>query len=185
MRPLPCRNIAGPREPLLLEPHSQSVAFQSPGRPSRAPDTNSGGYRPSRVIRGLRPTSHVAIGTDPMTPTSYVRPPGRHSFRVLRSSARFRGTERRSIPLPADAGFSRFGTVSRWTHWQALASLSWLSSSSSRFLLHAIAGPVRPDIARRRATTPHASRVTRTLRLRAKALVPRTGFVITRITHLL
>lgn len=104
-------------------PNEHVTQFKSPGRPSRAPDTNSGGYRPSRVIRGLRPTSHVAIGTDPMTPASYVRPPGRHSFRALRrsASARFRGTERRSVPLPADAGFSRFGAVSRWTHWQALS----------------------------------------------------------------
>jgi len=38
-RPLPCSPLAGPCGPLLLRPRSPTAAFQSPGRPSRAPGT--------------------------------------------------------------------------------------------------------------------------------------------------
>jgi len=163
MCPLPCRNIAGPREPLLLEPHSQSVAFESPSRPSRAPDTNSGGYRPSRVIRGLRPTSHVAIGTDPMTPTSYARPPGRHSFRVLHRSAAhdFGEPNVEAFPYPRALGFrSLAASLVGLTGKLLRAFRGW--ALHRRVLIHAIAEPVRPGIVGCPTTTPHASRVTRT-----------------------
>ncbi len=46
---------------------------------------------------------------------------------------RFRGIEARSIPLPIAYRFSRFGTVSDGADRQALAGLSSLSSSRSRF----------------------------------------------------
>jgi len=44
-------------------------------------------------------------------------------------SRRFQGIEYRSFPLPVSSKFSRFGTVSDWTHLQGLSPLSWLSFS--------------------------------------------------------
>lgn len=79
---------------------------------------------------------------------------------------RFRGTEWRSIPLPASPHRSRFGTVSCKTYWQALAGLSWLSFSPSEDLLP-IAGPVRSGFDGRPSKAPHASQVERSQRLRA------------------
>ena len=60
------------------------------------------------------------------------RLPSFHSFRGFRP--RFRGLERRSSSPTRPACFSRFGTVSRIDHQQALSRLSRLSYSPSAFL---------------------------------------------------
>jgi hypothetical protein len=41
----------------------------------------------------------------------------------------FGGPNVEASPYPSMANLSRFGTVSRKTHWQALTGLSWLSYS--------------------------------------------------------
>jgi len=52
-----------------------------------------------------------------------------------RAALRFQQAEARSARLPIDADFSRFGTVSVKAYRQALAGLSWLSSSLSQLSL--------------------------------------------------
>lgn len=71
--------------------------------------------------------------------------PNRHSFRreFAYESRRFPGAERRSTPVPISSSRSRFGTVSRNTHWQALTGLSWLSYSSSEICSDSRTGQVR------------------------------------------
>ena len=74
----------------------------------------------------------------------------------------FRGTERGSIPLPLGTSHSRFGTVFRQTHRQALfvSGLSWLSySRPSRF--STVPGLVRPVSPVTRLKAPHAGQVER------------------------
>jgi len=56
-------------------------------------------------------------------------PPGHSSH--LMSMRRFQPAETRSASLSLSDDSLRFGTVSDWPHWQALAGLSWLSFSSS------------------------------------------------------
>lgn len=143
--PLPCRTIARPRGRLLLGPHSPSTAFQTPGRPGRAPGTTPAAAEvPALAVDSVLQVTSLS-GVIPRTPQPYVRPPGRHSLR--RISRRFQGTEHGSIPLPAGYGFSRFGNVSCKTDWQALAGLSWLSSSQLPDLPE-VPGPVTARIGR-------------------------------------
>ena len=99
--------------------------------------------------------------------------PGRHE------AARFRGAERRSSPLPAGYGLSPFGTVSHETHWQALASLSWLSSSRPSDFPR-VPESVRPGSACHQAEAPHASQVERAYEL---ARAPWMGFEAQPRTH--
>jgi hypothetical protein len=124
--------------------------------------TKRGSRSGSCVSHTLRFMGHVAIGCyseDTTAVCSHL--PARHSFRTRFLRARFRRTERRSFLLPVGYGFSRFGTVSHETYWQALAGLSWLSSSPSRDL-RAIAETVGPGSACHQAKAPHASQVERT-----------------------
>ena len=65
-------------------------------------------------------------------------------------SRRFQGTERRSVPLPISTGLSRFGIVSRGTHWQAITRLSWLSYSQPSDL-PTVPGLITSGLARHRA----------------------------------
>lgn len=76
----------------------------------------------------------------------------------------FRGIERGSIPLPVGSSHSRFGTVFRQTHRQALfvsdSGLSWLSySRPSHF--STVPGLVSPVSPVTRLKAPHAGQVAR------------------------
>jgi hypothetical protein len=120
--------------------------------------TKRGSRSGSCVSSSLHFMGHVAIRCYPEdTAAVCPRLPARHSFRAR---ARFRGAERRSSPLPIGYGFSQFGTVSHETHWQALTSLSWLSSSRPLDLPR-VPESVRPGSACRQAEAPHASQVER------------------------
>ena len=58
------------------------------------------------------------------------RLPARHSFRrESKIPDDFGGQNTEAPPLPVSSRFSRFGTVSDWTHLQGLSPLSWLSFS--------------------------------------------------------
>jgi hypothetical protein len=72
----------------------------------------------------------------------------------------FRKPEGTSGFLPIDGCRSQFGTVFAKTHWQALAGLSWLSSSRSAFLggCPRVSDPGRNA---RAFPAPHASHVAR------------------------
>jgi hypothetical protein len=106
--------------PLLLAGHSQTGLFKHqgdliPGTES----TTSGRHSPSQLSDDLRPADHVPrecyfSGLAPYVPDS------RLGIVSAKKSWRFLGIEHRSIPLPAGAGFSQFGAVFGWTHWQAL-----------------------------------------------------------------
>ncbi len=73
---------------------------------------------------------------------------------------RFLGHETRSVPLPKNDGFSRFGTVSIRTYSQALSRLSWLSFSSPGFS-PGRRGWLDPGCICHRMQTPHGSQVER------------------------
>lgn len=115
----------------LLRPLSPATAFRSPGLPSQAPATKPAAIAAPALVMifALRVTS--LSGVTPRTPQPCASPSGPAQFPQARC-LRFQGTEHGSIPLPIGYGFSRFGTVSRRTHWQALAGLSWLSYSQPR-----------------------------------------------------
>ncbi len=106
--------------PLLLAGHSQTGLLKHrgdlfPGTGSTTP----GRHSPSQLSDDLRPADHVPRGRYPSGLAPYV-PGSRLGIVSAKTSWRFRGTEHRSIPLPAGAGFSQFGAVFDRTHWQAL-----------------------------------------------------------------
>src|SRR5262249_26043788 len=90
-----------------------------------------------------------------------------------KTSRRFRGTEHRSIPLPAGAGFSQFGAVFGRTHWQALVVGPFMVElfvvgylpRSPGVVCHPVPPVTRPG-------PPPASKVERTARVRT----PWAGF---------
>jgi hypothetical protein len=90
---------------------------------------HTGGHSPSQVSNRLRSVGHVTSGSSPqLCIVGPGLPPG-PSFRGV--LPRFRGHEGRSVPLPADAKRSQFGTVSDRAYRQAVTRLSWLSYSPS------------------------------------------------------
>ena len=101
--------------------------FKHPKNHFWAPGNHPGSHGASCVSHSLHRANHVAIpllgGASAVCPTRQSR----HRFDCHRQS--FLGTERRSIPLPIRRGFSLFGIVFRTIHRQALAGISWLSSS--------------------------------------------------------
>jgi hypothetical protein len=132
------------------------------GDQPRRRGTNPGGKSPSCVSHRLRRTTDVAIPSYREGSPWHVRP--FRAVTVSRSSCcGFRGIERGSVPLPAHGNLSLLGSVFRSTHRQALAGLSWLSSSRPPHLttVPGLVGPVRP-VARREA--PHAGQVARSPR---------------------
>jgi hypothetical protein len=66
--------------PLLFRPHSQSAAFESPGRPEPGTGCLTGSRRPSCVSRHRLWTGHVAIGVTRGLAAVCPRLPPGHSF---------------------------------------------------------------------------------------------------------
>lgn len=116
---------------LLLRPHSPATAFESLGRPGRAPENHPGCHSGSCVSHLHRLTARVAIPLTGRDGCCWPARQSRPSFRCVRSrtSHRFRRVERRSTLLPISRHRSRFGTVFRQTDRQAITRLSWLSYS--------------------------------------------------------
>ena len=116
----------------LLAPHSRSHAFGTPRRSGRGTGYHPGRVRASRVSRRRCRLSLVAIGCDPESRAGTRSRQGSRSFRGTGRKAarpRFRGTERRSIPLPVPHGRSPFGIDSQTADPKAVARLSRLSYS--------------------------------------------------------
>ena len=165
IRPLPCSRLRRASARFYLDHTPPLRPFNHLADKARHRGTKRGSRSGSCVSHTLRFMGHVAIGCyseDTTAVCSHL--PARHSFRIRFCTTRFRRTERRSFLLPVGYGFSRFGTVSHETYWQALAGLSWLSSSPSRDL-RAIAETVGPGSACHQAKAPHASQVERTYEL--------------------
>jgi hypothetical protein len=149
--------------PLLLAGHSQTGLLKHQGDlfPGTG-STTSGRHSPSQLSDDLRPADHVPRGRYPSGLAPYV-PGSRLGIVSAKVSWRFLGTEHRSIPLSAGAGFSQFGVVFGWTHWQALVVgpfvvelfvVGFFARSPS-----VVCHPVPPVT---RSRTPHASQVERT-----------------------
>jgi len=134
--------------------------------------TTSGRHSPSQLSDDLRPADHVPRGRYPSGLAPYV-PGSRLGIVSAKIPWRFRGTEHRSIPLPAGAGFSQFGAVFGWTHWQALVVGPFVVElfvvGSLPRTPGVVCHPVPPVT---RPRTPHASQVERTTRVRT----PWAGF---------
>jgi hypothetical protein len=171
--PLPCSVLARLPPTSTCRP-LPDWAFQTPGRPCpwhRKNHLPAATVLPS-LAGDLHPADHVPrecyfSGLAPYVPGS------RQGIVSAKSLWRFLGIEHRSIPLSAGAGFSQFGAVFGWIHWQALFFgpfmvelfvVEYLPRSPS-VVLHPV-----PPVARLR--TPHASQVERT----PWARTPWTGF---------
>ena len=129
---LPCRVTRGDFRPLFYLGHTPSPRRFEHLADLPGTDHHAGSHGPSRVNQGLRRKSRVAIGCysedTSALGASFQMSQFPHASR-LRDVVRFQGRERRSRPLPASVGFSQFGIASLSTYRQALAGLSWLSSS--------------------------------------------------------
>ncbi len=156
--------------PVLLRPHSQSAAFEPPGRPSRAPvATPAAADLPAlavTVIGQVTSLSELPEDSRPYVPGSR---PGIVSMQqtLVISGGR---TWKRPLTHRPQAFAARH--VSCPTYRQALAGLSWLSYSSPRDL-PAVAGPVK---ARSRLSPGRELPTPAGLCEVSRPLTPRAGF---------
>ena len=120
---------APPRLPpgSLIAAHSQTTAFEPPGRPRQAPGiTPEAAVLPGLVAVINRPVTLLGPVTGRSTLVCAGLPPC-HSFRKP-SGLRFPPTKTEARGTQ-ESRFSRFGTVSDRHNWQGLSPLSWLSFS--------------------------------------------------------
>jgi hypothetical protein len=121
--------LAGPCGPLLLEPLSLTTAFQSPSRLCLAPATTPA----TAVIPMLALTFIQSFTLLVVLPTGlmlYVRVSRHGIVSTGIVPGDFWGQNTEAPPVSLSSRFSRFGTVSDWTHLQGLSPLSRLSFSS-------------------------------------------------------